>query len=97
MKKSSSTYGIRLLALVVMLLGLTSVSAQVLEKPTTVWTAACASDDYNEYVVNFKWYTPLVNSDNEFVLELSDEYGNFGSVTELSRVSDKNMVFNFDF
>ncbi len=39
----------------------------------------------------------MVDSSNEFVLELSDAYGNFGSPRELARVSDKNSVFDFEF
>ena len=80
---------------------------QVLNKPepapnpnigaTSPWTAACASVDFNEYFVNFTWSPPLVDSANEFILELSDATGNFGSPTELDRVSDQNTTFDFDF
>ncbi|UOY08862.1 gliding motility-associated C-terminal domain-containing protein [Muricauda sp. SCSIO 64092] len=82
-------------------------SGQVLNKPVpadnpnlpgnSAWTAACASDDFNEYFVNFTWNPPVVGSTNEFILELSDANGNFGSPVELSRVSDKNTNFDFDF
>lgn len=106
MKKSSSTYGILVLVLAI-LLAVPSMQAQVLNKPTaadnpnlagnSAWTAACASSGFNEYFVNFTWNIPLVNSDNEFVLELSDANGNFGSPTELARVADKNTVFDFEF
>ncbi len=84
-----------------------TVDAQVLNKPeatanpnlggSSAWTAACASASFNEYFVNFTWNIPLVNSDNEFVLELSDSNGNFGSPRELARVSDQNTTFDFDF
>jgi hypothetical protein len=80
---------------------------QVLNKPepapnpnigaTTPWTAACASADFNEYFINFTWSPPLVDSNNEFILELSDATGNFGSATELDKVSDQNTTFDFDF
>ncbi|MEZ4809822.1 MAG: gliding motility-associated C-terminal domain-containing protein [Allomuricauda sp.] len=107
MKKSSSLCSILALAIAIVLLGSSSLEAQVLNKPVaadnpnlagnSAWTAACASDSFNEYFVNFTWSPPLVNSNNEFVLELSDPYGNFGSPRELARVSDKNAVFDFEF
>ncbi|RNC92295.1 MAG: gliding motility-associated C-terminal domain-containing protein [Allomuricauda sp.] len=83
------------------------VGAQVLNKPeaadnpnlpgNSAWTAACASSTFNEYFVNFTWNPPLVNGDNEFILELSDANGDFGSPVELDRVSDMNTNFDFDF
>ncbi|SHI29768.1 C-terminal domain of CHU protein family protein [Arenibacter nanhaiticus] len=86
-------------------LGAASLFGQTLNKPTpadnptiagnSIWTAACASADFNEYYVNFTWL-PTVNADNQFILELSDASGNFGSPTELAKVSDKNTNFNFD-
>ncbi len=95
-----------LFVLTLMLLGASSISAQTLNKPTpadnpnlagnSVWTAACASATFNEYYINFTWL-PTVNSDNEFVLELSDAAGSFGSPKELARVADKNSDFDFDF
>ncbi|WP_067038121.1 gliding motility-associated C-terminal domain-containing protein [Allomuricauda sp. CP2A] len=107
MKKSSSTYGILVLAIAMLLMGTSSLVAQVLNKPTaadnpnlagnSAWTAACASGSFNEYFVNFTWSPPLVDSNNEFILELSDSYGNFGSPRELARVADKNTVFDFEF
>lgn len=85
----------------------TMAFGQVLNKPepapntnigaTEPWTAACASDSFNEYFVNFTWSPPLVDSANEFILELSDASGNFDSATELDRVADQNTTFDFDF
>ncbi|RDY59804.1 gliding motility-associated C-terminal domain-containing protein [Flagellimonas nanhaiensis] len=107
MKKKSSLYSILVLTCACMLLGTSFLGAQVLNKPVatgnpnlgggSAWTAACASVDFNEYFVNFTWSPPLVNSDNEFVLELSDSNGNFGSPVELARASDKNTEFDFEF
>jgi len=85
-----------------------SGSAQVLNAPeaapnqtppagTTPWSAACASGSFNDYWVNFTWSPPLVNADNEFVLELSDASGNFGSPIELARKADMNTTFDFHF
>lgn len=80
---------------------------QVLNKPepapnpnigaTSPWTAACASADFNEYYVNFTWSPPLVASENEFILELSNATGSFDSPTELDRLSNQNTTFDFDF
>ncbi|MGB5822272.1 MAG: gliding motility-associated C-terminal domain-containing protein [Saonia sp.] len=60
------------------------------------WFAICASDSFNEYFVNFTW-AGSANNDNEFILELSDASGNFGSPTELARVNDKNTSADTDF
>ncbi len=82
-------------------------SAQVLNAPeaapnqttggATPWSAACASDSFNEYWVNFTWGPPLVNSDNEFILELSDAAGDFSAPVELARESSMNTTFDFYF
>ena len=64
---------------------------------TTAWNAACASDSFNEYWVNFTWGPPLVNSDNEFILELSDASGNFSTPVELARDGSRNTTFDFYF
>ena len=107
MRKKNSTYSIPAIIAMVMMCYSMGVSAQVLNQPEAApnpnlgssfaWTAACASATFNEYFVNFTWNFPLVNSDNEFILELSDSNGNFGSPVELARVNDKNADFDFDF
>ncbi len=107
MRKTSSYNCIFVIVFALMLLGASSLKAQVLNKPVaadnpnlagnSAWTAACASDSFNEYFVNFSWNPPMVDSNNEFVLELSDANGNFGSPRELARVDDKNTVFDFEF
>lgn len=89
------------------LLGWSHTMAQTLNKPIPAdnpnivgnnpWTAVCASSDFNEYYVKFTWNTPLVNSDNSFILELSDASGGFTAPTQLSSVNTKNTSFNFDF
>lgn len=107
MKKSNSTNSILVLALAFVLFGTLSVHAQILNKPVpadnpnlagnSAWTAVCASAGFNEYFVNFTWLPPMVDSSNEFILELSDSDGYFSSPTELARVSDKNGTFDFEF
>ncbi len=108
MKKSNSTtYSIPLFVVAFVLLGTLGLQAQVLNQPVpadnpnlsgnSAWTAVCASGGFNEYFVNFSWAPPMVESDNEFILELSDGDGYFSNPTELARVSDKNTTFDFDF
>lgn len=94
------------LSILCFLLGWSISNAQTLNKPTatdnpnlpgnSAWNAACASQDFNEYFINFTWNTPLVANDNKFILELSDASGNFASPVQLASISDKNTVFNFD-
>ena len=47
--------------------------------------------------MNFTWGPPLVNSDNEFILELSDANGDFSNPVELARDGSKNTTFDFYF
>ncbi|MGS2764156.1 T9SS type B sorting domain-containing protein [Sinomicrobium sp. M5D2P9] len=71
--------------------------AQMLYKPVPQFDTPCASAGFNTYRVSFSWDPPLVDSSNEFILELSDASGNFANSTELTRVSNRNTTFNFDF
>jgi len=64
---------------------------------TTPWSAACASPSFNDYWVNFTWGPPLVNGDNEFILELSDANGNWDAPVELVRDASMNITFDFYF
>lgn len=64
---------------------------------TTPWSAACASESFNDYWARFTWSPPLVNSDNEFILELSDASGDFSNPTELARDNSMNTTFDFYF
>jgi len=100
-------FGIKTLFLAIFMLVVSGASSQTLNKPIPAdnpnlagndpWTAACASASFNEYFMNFTWSPPLVNSDNEFILELSDANGIFGSPIELARLADRNTDFDFDF
>lgn len=107
MRNFCSTYSILVPALALLLFGGNILQAQVLNKPTaadnpnlagnSAWTAACASSGFNEYFVNFTWNPPVVDSNNEFILELSDADGYFSTPKELARATDKNTTFDFDF
>ena len=90
------------------LLFATAVQGQVLNAPeaapnqtppagSSPWSQACASDSFNDYWVNFTWSPPLVNADNEFILELSDANGDFSDPVELARDGSKNTNFDFYF
>ncbi|SNR61215.1 C-terminal domain of CHU protein family protein [Maribacter sedimenticola] len=60
------------------------------------WTSVCAGNGgFNDYYVNITW-AGTANAANQFILELSDASGNFGSATELLVITDKNSVKNFD-
>ncbi len=104
--KTKLFYIVRFMMLPIFLLGLGSMHAQVLNAPeaapnqtppagATPWNRACASGSFNDYWVQFTWNPPMVNTDNEFVLELSDADGNFSSPVELARDGTKNLVFDF--
>ena len=90
------------------LLAISATQGQVLNAPeaapnqtppagSSPWSQACASDSFNDYWVNFTWGPPLVNSDNEFILELSDASGDFSDAVELARDGSKNTNFDFYF
>ena len=100
-------FQLRILPIVACALFAAKLDAQVLNKPVpadnpnlagnSAWEQACANPSFNEYFVNFTWNPPLVNSDNEFILELSDATGDFSNAVELDRKSDMNTTFDFDF
>ena len=98
--KKLYTRGVLLLMLA-LFLNVTISFAQTLDEPDPQFTAPCASSTFNTYDVDFHWEPPLVASDNEFILELSDGGGDFTNAVELDRVSDSNtnfdIVFNFAF
>lgn len=105
--KSKLSY-LKFLLWIILLFGWMPITAQVLNKPvaapnqtpppgTTAWTKACASPSFNDYWVNFTWSPPLVNADNEFILELSDASGDFSSAVELARDGSQNVTFDFYF
>ncbi len=58
------------------------------------WPRICAGiSGFNQYFATVSWVgTP--NGDNEWILELSDASGNFGSPTELARESSNTAVQN---
>ncbi len=98
----------KLIFCVFVLMGTYGIQAQILNAPTAApnqtppvgsspWTQACASASFNDFWVNFTWSPPLVNGGNEFILELSDENGNFSSPVELARDATKNTTFDFFF
>ncbi|WP_417443331.1 gliding motility-associated C-terminal domain-containing protein [Joostella sp.] len=86
------------LCLLSLLMGVTTAQAQDLKKPILGFSDACSSKDFNSFTVQFKWDpTPIVASDNEFIIELSSADGSFNSPRTLASVSDKNTTFEFSF
>ena len=106
--RAKLSFKIKYFFLTILLLGCMPLSAQVLNAPVAApnqtppagsspWDKACASASFNDYWVNFTWSPPLVNGDNEFILELSDASGSFSSPVELARDATKNTNFDFFF
>ena len=104
--RAKLSFKIKYFFLTILLLGCMQLSAQVLDAPVAApnqtpppgsspWDKACASGSFNDYWVNFTWSPPLVNGDNEFILELSDASGSFASPVELARDATKNTNFDF--
>ena len=84
------------LCLLSLLLGASSMQAQDLKKPVLGFSDACASKGFNSFSAQFKWDpTPIVASNNEFILELSNANGSFSTPTTLATLTDKNTVFDF--
>ena len=84
------------LCLLSLLLGASSMQAQDLKKPVLGFSDACASKGFNSFSAQFKWDpTPIVASNNEFIIELSNANGSFSSPTTLATITDKNTVFDF--
>lgn len=97
MNKIGIIHIVRLMLCSMLFLGLYATNAQSLRKPTPQFSAPCASAGFNSFFVNFKWDAPLVNSGNSFILELSDRTGDFSNPTQLSTVTDRNTILDFDF
>lgn len=104
--RAKLSFKIKYFFLTILLLGCMQLSAQVLNAPVAApnqtpppgsspWDKACASSSFNDYWVNFTWSPPLVNGDNEFILELSDASGSFAGPVELARDATKNTNFDF--
>ncbi len=86
------------LLIVMFFLNVTGTYAQTLNKPDPTFGGfVCADADFNTFNVDFTWQTPLVASDNVFILELSDADGDFSNPTELTTVSDSNTTLEFTF
>ncbi|WP_299431075.1 gliding motility-associated C-terminal domain-containing protein [uncultured Maribacter sp.] len=106
--KQRLTYGNALLLMLFIFLGATTLSAQaiVINAPTPAdnpnlpgnspWVNICAGNGgFNQYYAKIKW-AGTVNTNNEFILELSDASGDFSSPTELAKATDKNTTTDFD-
>ncbi|MFD2604619.1 gliding motility-associated C-terminal domain-containing protein [Euzebyella marina] len=106
MKKALTITGTAL-AMAFMLMGSNTLNAQTiaLQAPepadnpniggNSPWDKACASASYNEYFVTINW-VGTANSDNQFILELSNASGSFTSPTVLSTITDQNGNSEFE-
>jgi len=88
---------LRLMLCAVLLLSLTYSYGQNLRRPAPQFTAPCASAGFNTFNVRFQWDAPLVNSDNVFILELSDATGDFTNAVQLASDNTQNTTFDFLF
>ncbi len=77
--------------------GTVPLYGQSLRKPTPQFSYACASASFNSFDVNFLWDPPLVNANNEFILELSDASGSFSNATQVASTTTNNNTFEFEF
>ncbi|MFC4095781.1 T9SS type B sorting domain-containing protein [Euzebyella saccharophila] len=105
MKKALSITGTTLV-FAFLLLANTSLNAQTiaLQAPepadnpniggNSPWDRACGSASFNEYFVTINW-VGSTNTNNEFILELSDASGSFASATTLSTITDQNSNSEF--
>lgn len=97
-----------LLGAILMILGLSQLSAQAIlinapvpaDNPNlsgnSPWTAICAGNGgFNEYYVNITW-AGTANSGNQFILELSDASGSFSNAVTLATITDKNTNQDFN-
>jgi len=101
------TFYFNTLSLIVLLLSSLQLSGQaiVINAPVPAdnpnlpgvspWGAVCAGNGgFNEYFVEINW-AGTANAGNEFILELSDETGDFSSAVTLNTITDKNTEQNF--
>jgi len=72
-----------------------SVAAQELAQPTLGFSYACASDNFNEFNVEVESVVGGFESDNIFIVEMSNGAGSFDDAVVLTQVTDKNNTLNF--
>ena len=90
---SSKRLPLRYLLLAFMLMGATQLSAQIIiDAPEPANSLFCPGiGGFNQYFVDISW-TGTPQSDNEFILELSDSSGSFATAVELARESGQNTI-----
>lgn len=67
------------IVVVVLLFIVGHMDAQIVNKPNLGFSSACASPSFNSFNTTFGFESTLINASNQFVLELSDETGDFSS------------------
>lgn len=55
------------------------MDAQIVNQPNLGFTKGCASPSFNSYNATFSFESTLINASNQFILELSDDTGDFSN------------------
>jgi len=74
-------------------------NGQTIDMPSLGVPYACASPAYNSYTASTSYSGPGFESDNEFILEMSDKDGSFDTPYQISVVNNQNYrsAWAFDF
>ncbi|WP_340198471.1 gliding motility-associated C-terminal domain-containing protein [Ascidiimonas sp. W6] len=72
------------------------VAAQRLNAPDLSFTYACVKDNFNSFNTIVSFEERIFNSDNSFILELSDANGDFNNPSVLKTINDQNYSFAFE-
>lgn len=80
-------------ALFVLLLFSTEITAQKLESISLGFSDACVSASHNSFPVSFKWTPPLPSATNQYIIELSDANGDFSNPVTLATLTGQNTAY----
>ncbi|MGG8496615.1 gliding motility-associated C-terminal domain-containing protein [Tenacibaculum sp. TC6] len=84
---------IKILLATLLLCNSLTVVSQVMQKPKLKFSSACSNSSNRDFQITFQYTTLPFNNDNEFIVELSDENGDFTSAVEVARVVNQNANF----
>lgn len=76
------------------LLFVTKMNAQKVDAVTLGFSDACVSASHNQFTVSFKWIPPLPNGSNQYIIELSDDKGDFSNPTTLATITGRNTTYD---
>ncbi|MDY0779734.1 gliding motility-associated C-terminal domain-containing protein [Tenacibaculum sp. IB213877] len=86
-------YRLRVFLGAVLLLLSVGLYAQELQKPRLNFTFACASSSFNNFTFEFDFTGTAFNSDNVFIIELSNENGDFSDVVNVGTITGENSTY----